>query len=40
MPYGTTIYFAVAPLAEKYKLPMVGSTAASVKLSDIKIQYF
>ena len=39
-PWGTTIHFAVAPLAEKYKFPMVGSTAASVKLRDIKSRYF
>jgi branched-chain amino acid transport system substrate-binding protein len=39
-PWGTTIHFAVAPLAEKYKFPVVGSTAASVKLRDIKSRYF
>ncbi|MFZ0450811.1 MAG: amino acid ABC transporter substrate-binding protein [Desulfatiglandaceae bacterium] len=39
-PWGTTIHFAVAPLAEKYKIPMVGTTAASVKLRDIKSRYF
>jgi branched-chain amino acid transport system substrate-binding protein len=39
-PWGTTIHFAVAPLAERYKFPMVGSTAASVKLRDIKSRYF
>ena len=39
-PWGTTIHFAVAPLAEKYKLPMVGSMAASVKMRDIKSRYF
>ena len=39
-PWGTTIHFAVAPLAEKYKIPMVGTTAASVKLRDIKSKYF
>lgn len=39
-PWGTTIHFAVAPLAEKYKIPMVGTTAASVKLRDIKSNYF
>jgi branched-chain amino acid transport system substrate-binding protein len=39
-PYGTSIHFAVAPLAEKYKVPIIGSTAASVKLRDIKTSYF
>ncbi len=39
-PYGTSIHFAVAPLAEKYKIPIVGSSAASVKLRDIKTKYF
>lgn len=39
-PWGTTIHFAVAPLAEKYRIPMVGTTAASVKLRDIKSKYF
>ncbi len=39
-PYGTSIHFAVAPLAERYKVPIVGSTAASVKLRDIKSRYF
>ena len=35
-PWGTTIHFAIAPLAEKYRVPMVGSTAASVRLRDIR----
>jgi branched-chain amino acid transport system substrate-binding protein len=39
-PWGTTIHFAVASLAERYKFPMVGTTAASVKLRDIKSRYF
>jgi branched-chain amino acid transport system substrate-binding protein len=39
-PWGTTIHFAVAPLAEKYRFPLVGTTAASVKLRDIKSRYF
>jgi branched-chain amino acid transport system substrate-binding protein len=39
-PYGTAIHFAVAPMAEKYKVPIVGSTAASVKFRDIKTSYF
>jgi branched-chain amino acid transport system substrate-binding protein len=39
-PQGTTIHFAIAPLAEKYKIPIVGTTAASVKLREIKNDYF
>lgn len=39
-PWGTTIHFAVAPLAQKYKMPMVGTTAASVKLREIESDYF
>ena len=39
-PWGTTIHFAIAPLAERYKFPMVGTTAASVKLREIKSRYF
>jgi branched-chain amino acid transport system substrate-binding protein len=39
-PWGTTIHFAVMPLAEKYKIPMIGSTAASVKLREVKSSYF
>jgi branched-chain amino acid transport system substrate-binding protein len=39
-PWGTTIHFAVAPLAEKYRFPMVGSTASSVKLRQIESRYF
>ncbi len=39
-PNSTSIHFAVAPLAEKYKVPLVGSAAASVKLRDIKTNYF
>jgi branched-chain amino acid transport system substrate-binding protein len=39
-PATTGIHFAVAPMAEKYKVPIVGSTAASVKLRDIKTEYF
>lgn len=39
-PWGTTIHFAVAPMAEKYKMPMIGTTAASVKLREIQSNYF
>jgi branched-chain amino acid transport system substrate-binding protein len=39
-PWGTTIHFAIAPLSEKYKIPMIGTTASSVKLRDLKGSYF
>lgn len=39
-PWGTTIHFAIAPLSEKYKIPLIGTTAASVKLRDLKGSYF
>ena len=39
-PQSTTIHFAIAPLAEKYKVPIVGSTAASVKLREVSNRYF
>ncbi|MDI6762302.1 MAG: amino acid ABC transporter substrate-binding protein [Thermodesulfobacteriota bacterium] len=39
-PNSTTIHFAVFPIAEKYKAPIVGNTAASVKLRDLKSKYF
>lgn len=39
-PNSTTIHFAIFPIAEKYKVPIVGSTAASVKLRELKSRYF
>lgn len=39
-PWGTPIHFAVAPLAQKYKVPIVGGTAASVKLREMKNEWF
>jgi branched-chain amino acid transport system substrate-binding protein len=39
-PVGTAHHFAIAPLASKYKVPIVGTSAASVKLRDIKSPYF
>ncbi|HEY8015138.1 MAG TPA: amino acid ABC transporter substrate-binding protein [Dongiaceae bacterium] len=38
-PWGTPIHFAIAPVLEKYKFPMVGNSAASAKLRDIKPGY-
>jgi branched-chain amino acid transport system substrate-binding protein len=39
-PWGTPMHFAVAPLAQKYKVPIVGGTAASVKLRELKNDWF
>jgi len=39
-PWGTTIHFAIAPLSERYKIPLIGTTAASVKLRELKGSYF
>ncbi len=38
-PWGTPHHFAVAAVLEKYKFPMVGNTAASVTLREIKPGY-
>jgi branched-chain amino acid transport system substrate-binding protein len=38
-PWGTPHHFALAPVLEKYKFPMVGNTAASVQLREIKPGY-
>ena len=35
-PWGTPMHFALAPLLERYGFPMVGNTAASVQIRDIK----
>ena len=35
-PWGTPFHIAIAPVLEKYRFPMVGSTAASVSLREIK----
>lgn len=35
-PWGTPTHFAIAPVLERHKFPMVGSTAASVQLREIK----
>lgn len=35
-PYGTSSHIAAAGVVERYKFPMVGNTAASVKLREIK----
>lgn len=37
-PWGTSIHVAIAPAIEKFKFPMVGNTAASVKLRELKAQ--
>ena len=38
-PWGTPHHFAVAGVLERYKFPMVGDTAASVQLRDLKPGY-
>jgi branched-chain amino acid transport system substrate-binding protein len=38
-PWGTPHHFALAPVLEKYKFPMVGNTAASVQLRTLKANY-
>ncbi|MBN9529112.1 MAG: amino acid ABC transporter substrate-binding protein [Alphaproteobacteria bacterium] len=38
-PWGTPHHFALAPVLEKYKFPMVGNSAASAQLRDIKPGY-
>jgi branched-chain amino acid transport system substrate-binding protein len=35
-PWGTPTHFAIAPVLERYKFPMVGSTAASAQLRELK----
>jgi len=38
-PWGTPFHIAVAPILEKYKFPMVGNTAASVAVRQVKAGY-
>jgi branched-chain amino acid transport system substrate-binding protein len=38
-PYGTPAHIAIAGVIERYKFPLVGNTAASVKLREIKPGY-
>jgi len=38
-PWGTPFQIAVAPVLEKFKFPMVGNTAASVSLRQVKPGY-
>jgi branched-chain amino acid transport system substrate-binding protein len=38
-PWGTPFHISVAPVLEKYKFPMVGNTAASVALRQVKPGY-
>ena len=37
-PWGTSIHVAIAPVIERYKVPMIGNTAASVKLRELNAQ--
>ena len=38
-PWGTPFHIAIAPVLEKYKFPVVGNTAASVALRQVKPGY-
>lgn len=38
-PWGTPFHIAVAPVLEKYKFPMIGNTASSVTLRQLKPGY-
>ncbi|MGH8784969.1 MAG: amino acid ABC transporter substrate-binding protein [Cupriavidus necator] len=38
-PWGTPFHISIAPVLEKYKFPMVGNTAASVTLRQVKPGY-
>jgi branched-chain amino acid transport system substrate-binding protein len=38
-PWGTPHHFALAPVLEKFKFPMVGNSASSAQLKDIKPGY-
>ena len=35
-PWGTSLHFAIAGVIERYRFPVVGNTAASVQLRDLK----
>ncbi|MFQ5911585.1 MAG: amino acid ABC transporter substrate-binding protein [Nitrospinota bacterium] len=39
-PWGTAMNFAVAPIAQRYKYPMIGVTVTSEKLKTLKMRYF
>jgi len=38
-PWGTPMHLAIAPVLQRYKMPMVGNTAASVKLRELEPGY-
>lgn len=38
-PWGTPFHLSIAPVLEKYKFPVVGNTAASVALREVKPGY-
>ena len=38
-PWGTPFHFALAGLVERYKFPLIGNTAASVKIREFKPGY-
>ena len=38
-PWGTSLHFAIAGVIERYKFPVIGNTAASVQLRELKAGY-
>jgi len=39
-PWGTALHIALVPTAEKYRVPIVGTTAASLRLKELEVSYF
>ena len=39
-PFSTTVVFSVIPIADKYKIPMIGATASSTRIREIDTKYF
>jgi len=39
-PWGTNHHVAIVPTVERYRVPMVGNTAVSTKLKQLKARYF
>ena len=39
-PWGTTLNMALVPTAEKYKVPLIGTTTCALKLKGLDISYY
>lgn len=39
-PWGTAAHFAVAPVASRHGYPLIGPTAGSLRLRDLRLPYF